>query len=97
MQYNPMKSFWKWERGLNSQNPELENNAWFVLDQEEEKDEEENEEEENQEEEKKRENEKTRINEKRGKLQRWENPLQQSLTISDLDKRVQHHKSLEPF
>merc|ERR1712037_939561 len=40
IQYNPMKSFWKWERALNSR-PNLSNTAWFVLDQEEKNEEEE--------------------------------------------------------
>ena len=34
-QYNHMKSFWKWERTLNSR-PKLSNIAWFVLDNNEE-------------------------------------------------------------
>ena len=32
VQYNPMKSFWKWEKALNGK-PKLGNTAWFVLDQ----------------------------------------------------------------
>ena len=34
-QYSPMKSFWMWERTLNSR-PKLSNTAWFVLDNNEE-------------------------------------------------------------
>ena len=71
VQYNPMKSFWKWERALNSR-PNLSNTAWFVLDQEEKK-----------EEEKERRNDEMKSKKRGGSksFQRWGNPLQQSLTI----------------
>ena len=73
MPYNPMKSFWKWERALNSR-PNLSNTAWFVVDQEEGK-----------QEEARRERDEMRSNKRGGSVvksfQRWGNPLQQSLTI----------------
>ena len=70
-QYNPMKSFWKWERALNSR-PTLGNTAWFVLDQENNNDDEEEE---------RRENRKRGTGRALKNSQRWGNSLQQSLTI----------------
>jgi len=60
--YNPMKSFWKWERTLNSR-PKLANTAWFVLDNNEETTEE-----------NKRKSDKRGSAAK--SFQRWGNPLQ---------------------
>ena len=67
-QYNPMKSFWKWERTLNSR-PKLANTAWFVLDNNEE----------TTEDNKRKSNKRGGVAKS---FQRWGNPLQhQSLTI----------------
>ena len=78
MQYNPMKSFWKWERALNSR-PNLSNTAWFVLDQEEKNEEKK---------ERKRRNYEMKSKKRGGSksFQRWGNPLQQSLTIGSGQK-----------
>merc|ERR1712156_688341 len=64
--FNPMKSFWKWERALNR--PKLANAAWFVVDGD------------NKESSERNKSESKRGNAV-SKFQRWDNSLQQSLAI----------------
>ena len=64
--FNPMKSFWKWERALNR--PKLANTAWFVVGED------------NKESSERNKSESKRGN-GASNFQRWDNSLQQSLAI----------------